>query len=134
MRGLESRSDIHFIRYPDQPVPDLSGHILLSLDAPPLSIDDRDHPLLLIDATWRLAPHITRGLSHELAQTIPRSIPPGFVTAYPRCQTACPDPNAGLASVEALYLAYRITNRDTTGLLDHYRWGDAFFHKNRIHR
>jgi len=35
-----------------------------------------------------------------------------------------------LASIEALYAAYRLLGRDTNGLLDHYRWADEFLRLN----
>jgi pre-rRNA-processing protein TSR3 len=35
-----------------------------------------------------------------------------------------------LASVEALYAAYHILGRPTAGLLDHYRWAEAFLRLN----
>ena len=37
----------------------------------------------------------------------------------------------GLATIEAIYAAYRLLGRDTTGLLDHYRWGSEFIELNR---
>jgi pre-rRNA-processing protein TSR3 len=60
-----------------------------------------------------------------------RSLPDMFVTAYPRRQCDCPDQLRGLASVEALYVAYFITGRNTDGLLDNYHWKELFLEKNR---
>jgi pre-rRNA-processing protein TSR3 len=40
------------------------------------------------------------------------------------------NPDGGLATIEAIYAAYRLLGRDTTGLLDHYRWGAAFVEQN----
>jgi pre-rRNA-processing protein TSR3 len=59
-----------------------------------------------------------------------RSLPPGFQTAYPRRQTECPDPMTGLASVEALYLAYWALGEDPDGLLDFYHWKEKFLEIN----
>jgi hypothetical protein len=42
------------------------------------------------------------------------------------------DPDNGLASIEALYLAYHILGRPTAGLLDHYHWADAFLEANGL--
>ena len=130
LRGLETRDDLRFVTFERQATPDLGGRIRLCLNAPPLTLDDADDGLVLVDATWRLAERIERALTTQLAQATPRSIPAGFVTAYPRRQTACPDPTQGLASVEALYVAYRLTGRSTEGLLDDYRWADAFLAQN----
>ena len=59
-----------------------------------------------------------------------RSLPGHFVTAYPRKQEDCPDPERGLASVEALYIAHQILGHDTEGLLEHYHWKEKFLEKN----
>ena len=40
------------------------------------------------------------------------------------------DPENGLASVEALFLAYQMLGRPTEGLLDHYRWAEEFLRLN----
>ena len=61
---------------------------------------------------------------------MPRSIPAGFVTAYPRRQTACPDPDAGLATIEAIYIAYTILGRHVNDVLADYRWADEFLETN----
>jgi ribosome biogenesis protein Tsr3 len=45
---------------------------------------------------------------------------------------AATDPDNGLASVEALYLAYHILGRPTDGLLDQYHWGEEFLRLNSL--
>lgn len=135
LRGITTRDDIDSYRYPlRRTLPPLNQYITLGLDAPPLSPADANQGLLLIDGTWRLAGRMLNGLKKQLAPATIRSIPPGFQTAYPRRQTqqtTCPDPDAGLASIEALYIAYLITRRDTTGLLDHYLWAQDFLTLNK---
>jgi pre-rRNA-processing protein TSR3 len=37
----------------------------------------------------------------------------------------------GLASIEALYIAYFILGYDTMGLLDQYHWAELFLEKNQ---
>ncbi len=54
----------------------------------------------------------------------------GYGTAYPRRSKWYPDPAEGLASVEALYVAYRILGRPLEGLLEHYRWAEQFLKLN----
>jgi pre-rRNA-processing protein TSR3 len=129
LRGLEERSDFLFFTYPKDPLPPLSEYILLTLDAPPLSITDCGYGLLLIDATWNYAAIMERQLEQpHLFQK--RSLPPSLVTAYPRRQTGCLDPTRGLASIEALFAAYQLLGRETAGLLDHYPWKEQFFNLN----
>ncbi len=131
LRGLESRDDFRFIPFPCKEWPDLTGYCLLTLNAPPLSMADKDLSLFLVDGTWRYA--------EKMVQSIPkpntlvhRSLPSHFRTAYPRYQTGCPEPDCGLASIEALYLAFLLTGRSTEGLLDGYHWRDDFILKNNI--
>lgn len=135
LRGLEPRPDMLFCHYPAKvPMPSLEGYIMLALDGPPLTAADAGHGLLLLDATWRHAETMRQYVDNEIAKqgvsVERRSIPSGFRTAYPRRQEDCPDPDAGLASVEALYIAYRIMGRDTGGLLDNYYWRDNFLLEN----
>jgi pre-rRNA-processing protein TSR3 len=78
------------------------------------------------------SPNLTEcGIKPHLFQK--RSLPPHFQTAYPRRQNDCPDPSRGLASVEALYLAYSLLGRTTEGLLNHFYWKEEFLKKNRMH-
>lgn len=129
LRGLESRPDLRFFTYPKDQLPDLSGYILLTLDAPLLSAADKSQGIFLIDGTWRYAEIMERMLPKpHLFQM--RSLPPHFQTAYPRRQEDCANPQCGLASVEALYLAYILLDRDATGLLDNYYWKKEFLNKN----
>ena len=122
LTGLENRPELLFLTYPVDPLPDLTGYLLLKVGAPPLSIEDANRGLFLIDGTWRLALQMEK----QSPKLEARSLPPGIRTAYPRKQTHCPDPEAGLSSVEALYLAHLILGRPTEGLLDHYHWKEQF--------
>ena len=96
---------------------------------PPLAKSDEGYGLFLIDATWTYAETMHKQIKYpHLIQK--RSLPAGYQTAYPRRQEDCSDPARGLASVEALYIAYRILGRDGTGLLDNYYWKEEFLKKN----
>jgi len=130
LRGLEKRNDCKFFTYPTSALPDLSNYILLALDAPPLQRSDSDKGIFLVDATWRYAAKMLHFVDSK-QQIERRSIPFGFLTAYPRRQDDCPNPEQGLASVEALYIAYRILGRDVEGLLDGYHWKEDFLEKNK---
>lgn len=129
LRGLESREDCIFIRYPTEILPPANHYILLTLDAPELTIQDANHGILLLDATWRHAEKM-----HKWVQNIPtlihRSLPSHLRTAYPRRQEDCIDPERGLASIEALYATYAILGRPTVGLLDNYHWKSEFLSLN----
>ncbi len=61
-----------------------------------------------------------------IEKTVKRSIPSHFRTAYPRRQEDCPDPERGLASVEAIFLQYYLLEGDTTGLQLKYHWVTSF--------
>ncbi|MBS0653608.1 MAG: hypothetical protein JSR39_08830 [Verrucomicrobia bacterium] len=129
LKGLETREDMQFFTYPKDRLPDLTGYVLLTLDGPPLSSEDAQMGLFLIDGTWRHAQTMFRQLqTPHLFEC--RSIPSIYMTAYPRRQDDCSDPHRGLASVEALYIAYRLLDRPACGLLDGYHWKKDFLEKN----
>ncbi|MES2345594.1 MAG: DUF367 domain-containing protein [Chlamydiota bacterium] len=126
LRGLESRDDFKFFVYPTDILPSLDHYILLTPDAKALTTDDASSGIFLIDATWRYAAVMFKSLpAPHLFKC--RSIPGGITTAYPRTQ----DQPCGLASIEALFIAYLMTGRDASFLLDNYHWKDSFLEKNR---
>lgn len=129
LRGLEKRPDFDFYPYPIVKLPDLKGYILLSVEAPPLTVEDANKGLLILDGTWRYAAKMMQCVDSTILLE-KRSLPIGYKTAYPRCQECCPDPGRGLASIEAIYLAYSILGRDTSGLLDLYYWKQLFLQIN----
>jgi pre-rRNA-processing protein TSR3 len=131
LRGLETRPDFLFFTYPYSHLPPLDGYIVLTLDAPPLTKEDGQQGLLVMDATWRYAEKMIRPFLHQ-PNYLYRSLPHHFRTAYPRRQNDCPDPTRGLASLEAIYLCYHILERDTSGLLDGYYWKDLFLKMNQL--
>ncbi|MBS0616137.1 MAG: hypothetical protein JSR58_06265 [Verrucomicrobia bacterium] len=123
LSGLETREDMRFYTYPKDSLPDVAGYVLLTMDAPVLTPADAGRGLLLIDGTWRYAAQMRRVVPEGI---IERSLPSQYRTAYPRRQEDCPDPEKGLASIEALYVAYHILGRSTEGLLDCYFWKNGF--------
>jgi pre-rRNA-processing protein TSR3 len=134
LRGLESNEGFLFYLYPHcaqgkQELPDLSNYMMLDLEGPPLTENDAHMGLVLVDATWRLAEKMVEQI-RPLDHLPKRCLPKEFKTAYPRRQDDCKDPDAGLASIEALFISYLILKRDTTGLFDNYYWKDAFLQKN----
>lgn len=124
---LKGRDDLLFFTYPAKNLPPLDKYIRLAADGPPLSESDREHGILLLDGSWRWAENMIRSFEH----VPPRSLS-GYVTAYPRVSKLGTDPDNGLASVEALFVAHHLLGRSTDGLLDHYHWKDAFLEANGL--
>ena len=120
VRALRDRDGFAFCNFPHMPYA-LSGYVRLGLGGPLLSGADVGCGLLVLDGTWR---HV-RPMEKTFADAPVRSLPP-LVSAYPRTSKQFGDPDGGLATIEAIYAAYRILRRDTAGLLDHYLWADAF--------
>ncbi|MDR3624431.1 MAG: hypothetical protein P4L16_04740 [Chlamydiales bacterium] len=129
LRGLEKRSDFLFFSYPLETLPNLEHYIILTLNAPILTEKESSFGLCLIDATWRYAAQMNTQLDLD-TKFLCRSLPPELRTAYPRKQTDCPNPETGLASIEAIFAAYTILKRDTQGLLENYYWAKSFFELN----
>jgi pre-rRNA-processing protein TSR3 len=125
MEPLRPRSDLKFLSYEPSIAVELPGYVRLSVDGPPLTAADAAAGILLIDGVWRYADAMQR----QFAAVPPRSLS-GFRTAYPRVSKLFRDPPGGLASVEALYIAYRILQRPSDGLLDGYRWAGEFLALN----
>jgi pre-rRNA-processing protein TSR3 len=126
---LEKDPRFLFLSYPKDPLIDLSGYLLLSLEGEPLSEKDQNQSLLLIDGTWRYADLMQKWVTSQQKVAL-RTLPNKIVTAYPRKQTHCCDPLRGLASIEALYFAFAILKREKKTLLDHYYWREEFLKKN----
>ena len=130
LKGLANREDFLFLTYPQDNIPNLTGYIILTLDAPPITNLDADRCLFILDGTWRISEKMMKFVLGEGVDFQFRSIPRTWKTAYPRRQPDCLMPEFGLASLEAIYAAYKIFGRDTTGLLDHYYWKNEFLNLN----
>jgi pre-rRNA-processing protein TSR3 len=124
---LKGRPDVRILLHPVKNLPPLEGYIRLSEEGPPLTAADRDCGLLLVDSCWRRARSMLDGVEH-----LPTRSLQGYHTAFPRVSKLGTDPDNGLASVEALYLAYHLLGRPTEGLLDHYRWKEEFLRRNDL--
>jgi pre-rRNA-processing protein TSR3 len=136
LQPLVGHPDLTFISYPfAATLPAFRKHtLILSFDGPLLSEKDSQSDLVLIDATWQLAAKMEKGLAPSINQFEKRSLPDTIRTAYPRKQTGCIDPLRGLASVEALFVAFKLMGRETTALLDHYYWKEEFLALNQFLR
>ncbi len=123
---LRARPEFSFYRFPDQRVPDLENCVRLGFSDELLSPADASKTLAVLDATWRYAER----MEAEYASVPVRGLPPQWRTACPRTSKLFEDPPGGLATVEALYVAYRLMGLDPVGLLDSYRWKERFFELN----
>jgi pre-rRNA-processing protein TSR3 len=124
---LRDRPDLVLLKHPVAERPPLDGYVRLAAEGPELSAADAGCGLLLLDGSWRWAAAMTRGF----LDVPPRSLR-GYRTAYPRASKLGTDPDNGLASVEALFVAYHLLGRPTAGLLDHYRWAEEFLELNGL--
>lgn len=132
LRGLEHHPDLLFYTYPTHSLPSLNNYVTLYLTpdtTQELCKEDAQHGLFLLDSTWHYEATMHQAVKKE-HPLIYRSLPHGFRTAYPRKQTECIEPDRGLSTLEALYIAYTILGRDTSHLLDHYHWKELFLQKN----
>lgn len=125
VRPLRGRPDVAFCNYPRMPY-DLAGYVRLGLGGPVLTPLDANCGLLVLDGTWR---HV-EPMERAHADIPVRSLPP-LLTAYPRTSKVRLDPGGGLATIEAIYAAYRLLGRDATGLMDHYHWANDFIERNQ---
>lgn len=128
---LKKRDDFIFFTYPNEELPDLTGYVILTMDAPLLTTKDKNKGIVIIDGTWKYA-NIMLNTLEKRPNLEYRSLPANYCTAYPRKQTDCPDPKTGLASIEAIYIAYIITNRNVENLLTNYYWKEDFLKKNNL--
>lgn len=124
---LRGRDDLRFYTYPVTRPLALDGYVRLAAEGPPLSADDAERGILLLDGSWSWADKMTRAY-----EPIPPRSLHGYQTAYPRVAKRGTDPGNGLASIEALYLAHHLLGRPTEGLLNHYRWAADFLRLNHL--
>jgi len=110
------------LHFPEQ------NYVRLGLGGPLLSPADSPLGLLVLDGTWRWA----EAMEAPYLDLPVRSLP-AWQTAYPRVSKVFEDPAQGLATIEAVWLAYWCLGRSTAGLLDQYRWGPQFLELNQNH-
>lgn len=131
LRGIEHLPNFKFFTYPRDSLPEFSNYIILKLGAPVLTEADKDRGLFILDGTWRYAEKMLKQVEGKISFEF-RSLPDEIKTAYPRRQEDCVDPEKGLSSIEAIFIAYTILGRETEGLLDHYYWKNNFIEKNKL--
>lgn len=122
---LRGRDDFHFVRFPDEVSIPLDGYVRLGMGGAVLSPDDTHSGLLVLDGTWKLASKM-----EPFYADLPVRSLPDVTTAYPRVSQLYDDPGGGLATIEAVFTAFRLLQRPTDGLLDQYYWKDQFLEAN----
>lgn len=122
---LRGREGFVFWKFPKRGPEPLDGYVRLGIGGPLLSADDADRGLLVLDGTWKWAEKMER----EFEDLPVRSLPT-WKTAYPRTSKLYDDPDAGLATIEAIYAAYTHLGWKTEGLLDDYYWAEEFLTLN----
>ncbi len=122
---LRGQEGFEFRTYPkaETEVPD--HYVRLGLGGPLLSESDADCGLLVLDATWRWAEKMEADFQHVPIRSLPR-----WKTAYPRTSKFFEEPDEGLATIEAIFVAYHQLGRPTENLLDHYHWREKFLELN----
>ncbi|MBI5365733.1 MAG: hypothetical protein HZA54_01745 [Planctomycetes bacterium] len=133
---LRGRPDVILHRYHVEEPIRLEARWLLHPDGVPLDRFARSAEAVactrlgVIDTTWRRVEGVLRRIVAP-APPARLAIPPGFVTAYPRRSKIVEDPEAGLASVEAIFLAAALLGHYDETLLEHYHWRAEFLARNR---
>ena len=123
---LAGMDGVRFRRFDPESRIDAGGRILLDPEGAPFGPGDRGAGLFLIDCAWRRVPELAAVVDGELE----RRRLPELVTAYPRVSRIFEDPLAGLASVEALFVASLLVGEPRLELLDGYHWRHAFLEAN----
>jgi pre-rRNA-processing protein TSR3 len=132
---LNAHPAVDIVRFPrGQKLPPLAGALLLHpagapLDELPRGAYGAAPVLSVIDCRWKRLPSIVRAITAPLPRLA--RIPDGFVTAYPRRNKKDLDPDAGLATIEAVFIAGAFLGRWDETLLAHYVFAAAFLAQNR---
>lgn len=128
VQSLRGRDDFSFWKYPRKEPDKLVGYVRLGMGGPQISEADAGSGLLVLDGTWRLAEKM-----EPAYEELPVRSLPVWETAYPRVSKQFDDPAVGLATIEAIFIAYHLMGYETEGLLDEYFWADEFLNQNRDH-
>jgi pre-rRNA-processing protein TSR3 len=87
--------------------------------------------LASVDCVWRRLPKLVEKLEWQNnRKPVLGRIPFGFVTAYPRVGLPHQDPEGGLATIEALFIAVAVLGHWDSSLLSRYYFGPRFIELN----
>jgi pre-rRNA-processing protein TSR3 len=127
----KERSDFK-IRYfgGPKPIDPFEADCLLHIDGEDLASLPRGSckSVAMIDCNWKKV----EGALQKVVRPLPRlvRIPEGFLTAYPRRNAQGKDPPAGLATIEALFIAAAFLGTWDETLLDKYHFQTQFLEMN----
>jgi pre-rRNA-processing protein TSR3 len=129
---LADRADFLIMRPArSEPIPTLTGDLLLHPDGELLSqIKGLNvKRLSVIDSNWKWLPL----LMGRVQPPVPRlaRIPAGFKTAYPRRSKKNTDPEEGLATIEAVFIAAAFLGHWDETLFAKYHFGAEFLAMNQ---
>jgi len=113
------------------PIAKIGADILLHIDGPDLPDLVREKKvssIAVIDCIWKRVDFAMKKIEGPLP--ILTKIPDGFVTAYPRRNKQGLDPDGGLATIEAMFIAAAFCGSWDETLLDKYHFKNAFLETN----
>jgi len=131
---LGYRPDFKIRRFMNGKPMALTSTILLHPNGKPLNEFTAAHPALplvsiaAIDSVWRRVEPILKWVEKPLPELV--SIPKEFATAYPRQSKKNLDPDGGLATIEALFIAATFFGVDDLSLLSEYYFAPKFLEIN----
>jgi len=129
---LRDRKDFH-IRYfhGKRAIPAFQSEVLLHMDGENLAdiTPHSIHSLALIDCIWRRVEPTLKKVEGPTPRLV--KIPPGFITAYPRKNKQGNDPEGGLATIEALFIAASFLGIWDESLLEKYHFKNEFLELNK---
>lgn len=130
---LAYRTDFRILRFDRRyPIPALTGRVLLHPDGRVLravpSAGDEAFVLSAIDCNWKRLGRVLAKVAAPLPPLV--RIPDGFRTAYRRRNKSDLDPERGLATIEAVFLAAAFLGTWDETLLKEYAEGPAFLAAN----
>jgi pre-rRNA-processing protein TSR3 len=128
---LKGRKDFN-VRYfkGEGKIPAFESDLLLHVAGECLSTWKPEAPksIAVIDCNWKKVAGALTRVSLPLPKLV--KIPEGFVTAYPRRNKEGKDPEAGLATIEALFIAAAFLGVWDETLLENYHFSAQFLEKN----
>lgn len=130
LEGHPALTIVRFLR--GTPLAPLTGDVFLHPDGRPLdelAKELQPRRLSLVDSLWKRLDAIVQHIQPPYPTKA--RIPDGFVTAYPRRNKKNLDPEGGLATIEALFIAAAFFGTWDETLLAKYHFAAPFLADNR---
>ncbi|MGE3262676.1 MAG: hypothetical protein AB7K68_12920 [Bacteriovoracia bacterium] len=114
----------------NNPIPKFESDCLLHIDGLDLSTlkEKSFRSIALVDCTWKKVGAALQRVEGNLPTLV--RIPEGFTTAYPRKNKQGLDPEGGLATIEALFIAAAFLGMWDESLLEKFHFKDKFLAEN----